>query len=103
MWAKAEPGTNYKSFEEAGQDAEAELRRLRQAKYTTTVGSWKDVVKRFGQCIVSRLACIVELMRDGTKKIRMLIDFRRSGVNQFVKANERIVLPRVIDVLSDCM
>ena len=103
MWAKVEPGANYKSFDEAGADAEEELRRLRDAKFTSTIGNWKQVVKRFGHCIVSRLACIVKFRRDGSKKIRMVIDFRRSGVNQFVKANERIVLPRVIDVLSDCM
>ena len=80
-----------------------ELARLRSAGYTTHVGTWHDVLKRFGSCVVSKLACIIKVKRDGRTKIRLVIDFRRSGVNGHVKAAERVVLPRIADVLSDGM
>ena len=61
--------------DEAGADAEEELRRLRDAKFTSTIGNWKQVVKRFGHCIVNQLARITKLRRDGSRKIRMVIGF----------------------------
>ena len=52
---------------------------------------------------MSKLACIIKVKRDGRTKIRLVIDFRRSGVNGRVSACERVVLPRIADVLSDGM
>ncbi|CAK0806281.1 unnamed protein product, partial [Prorocentrum cordatum] len=64
---------NYKSFEEARVHAEPEL------------------------------ACIVEDRKGGAKKARIIIDLRRSGVNRRVQVDERIVLPRPKDILSNAM
>ena len=58
------------------------------------------MLKRFGCCVVSKLACIIKVKRDGRTKIRLAIDFRRSGVNGRVRASERVVLPRIAEVLS---
>ena len=40
---------------------------------------------------------------DGTTKIRLIVDMRRSGLNAFVDLNERILLPRMRNVVKDLM
>ena len=61
------------------------------------------MVKRWGQVVVSRLACIVKLRDDGTKRVRIIIDMLRSGLNYFIKLEERLVLPRLRDVVANLL
>ena len=92
---------NYKSFEEAKKYAEPEVQRIIAAGYVKDLGTWKDVVKAYGKVAVSKLACIVKVRKDGSVKARLVIDLRRSGVNRCVRLSERVVLPRIKEVLED--
>ena len=49
------------------------------------------------------LAAITKTRPDGSVKVRLTVDMRRSGLNVFVDLSERIVLPRDQDVVKDLM
>ena len=36
-------------------------------------------------------------------KVRLIYDFKRSGPNHLVQTTERIVLPRISDVIDDAL
>ena len=61
------------------------------------------MVKRWGQVVVPRLACLVKLRDDGSKRVRIIIDMLRSGLNYFIKLEERLVLPRLRDVVANLL
>ena len=61
----------------------------------------QEVIDLHGSVIVSKVAAIVKARPDGTPKLRIIIDMLRSLVNSFVKLEERIVLPRLADMISD--
>ena len=50
---------------------------------------------------MSKLACIIKVRDDGTRKVRNVLDLRRSGYNEMVSLPERVVLPRLRDILDD--
>ena len=51
--------------------------------------------------VLNRLVLITKARGDGTTKHRLVWDLLRSGVNALVRQGERIVLPRVSDVIDD--
>ena len=104
IFATSEPRANYKSYEEAYTHVAPELERLRQAGYVEVLGSWSEVTARFGRSVVvSKLAAILKPRADGSLKVRLVIDYRRSGVNAHVRTPERVVLPRIKDALDDAV
>ena len=96
-----EPSSNYKSVEEAVELSGAEVDRLIEKGYAVKYESWQDVIEALGEVLVSKLACIVKTREDGTLKVRNVLDLRRSGYNDGVQLRERIVLPRVKDLVED--
>ena len=50
---------------------------------------------------MSRLALISKLKPDGSWKHRLVWDLRRSGVNTAIQQGERVVLPRLLDLVRD--
>jgi hypothetical protein len=56
-----------------------------------------------GKVLVSKLAASIKPRPDGTEKVRIIIDMLRSGINAFVRLSERIVLPRLRDVVANAM
>ena len=82
-FAPGEPLRNYLSVEEAKDVAGEEVGRVISKGYATF---YPYVKREFGNVLVSKLACIVEERPDGTSKVRMVCDLRRSGYNQFVGA-----------------
>ena len=101
VWVQTSIGGNYKSFLEAGDLAKDELQRTIDAGYAKVVGTFAEARAQYGMVAVSRLACILKERADGTTKVRLVVDLRRSHVNALVIAPERIVLPRLRDVLKD--
>ena len=101
FYARAGGRKNYKSAEENAELVMAELERLEKEEYVRDYGRWEDVKKRFGEVIVSRLAAIIKNREDGSTKVRLIVDMLRSRVNRFVKLHERIVLPRLMDIVTD--
>ena len=102
-WACVEPTTNYKSVHENAAIVNAEVDRLAGKGFVTKCPTWADVKRRFGNVVVSKVAAITKLREDGTTKLRLIIDMLRSGVNAHVRLHERIVLPRIVDLLADLL
>ncbi|CAE8696540.1 unnamed protein product, partial [Polarella glacialis] len=91
--------TNYTSFEEAGDMARKELDRVVEHGWADKVLTWSEVVQVVGPgAKLTKMACLIKTKPDGSLKIRLIVDMRRSGVNGLMVIRERIVLPRVTDV-----
>ena len=90
---------NYQSFQEAGHKAQELLDKLLHQDRAELFTSWNDVVNKFGNgARLTKMACIVKTKEDGSEKVRLVVDCRRSGVNGLMTVRERVVLPRVSDV-----
>ena len=50
---------------------------------------------------MSKLACIIKVRDDGTRKVRNVLDLRRSGYNEMASLPEGVVLPRLRNLLDD--
>ena len=102
--AQGEGFVNYASFKEHGGLAEKELDREYLVGYLQWYGSKKQMDSVHGKTWPSKVAVIVKLDKDGNiSKVRLVHDLRRSGVNAKVKLCERLVLPRIGDVLEDLL
>ena len=53
-----------------------------------------------GPPLLNKIAFLVKTRRDGKVKVRVITDLLRSRGNEFLKAPERIVLPRLVDALE---
>ena len=53
--------------------------------------------------VLSKFALITKYRADGTPKYRLIWDFLRSEVNEAIRLNERIVLPRLQDAVVDAL
>ena len=102
-WARTEPTANYASVEEHRELVMAEVDRLRTSGFVTIYSSWAAVLAKFGNVVVSKMAAISKARDDGSTKLRLIIDMRRSNVNDHARLHERIVLPRVVDLLQDAL
>ena len=91
--------TNYASIADNLDDAKEEISRLLDLGYVMKV-SRQQVDEHFSQGTVSKLAIIVKMRPDGTRKRRLIIDLRRSGGNSKAKLDEKIVLPRAMDAVT---
>ena len=91
--------TNYRSFEEVPEKSQAELDRMVAEGRAVTADTWDEVVQLLGpDAKLTRLACIVKQKEDGSEKVRLIVDMRRSGINGLIFLTERVVLPRIADV-----
>ena len=89
---------NYKSFEEAGAKGQAEFDRLVECGRATKKSSWDEVVHHVGQgAKLTKLACVIK-QKEGTEKVRLVVDMHRSGINGLMMLRERVILPRISDV-----
>ena len=96
-----EPISNYKSVEDAREIAAAEIDRAVKMGFAKHYDSWDELLRGEGQVVIAKLACNIKLKPDLTRKVRMIADLRRNGYNRFVRSAERIVLPRLTEVLED--
>ena len=92
---------NYKSFSEAGEKAQSQLDKLLEQQRAKLYHSWADVVADLGaDAQLTKVACLIKTKEDGTEKVRLIIDSRRSGTNGKMTIRERVVLPRISDVAA---
>ena len=96
--------SNYSSAEEQPQVCLSLLRRMCDKGWALEVGSIHEAQQAVNHpdLVMSRLALISKTRADGSVKHRLVWDLRRSGVNDHVRQGERIVLPRLGDVVADC-
>ena len=87
------PMTNYSSVEENAVLGAAELDRNVTRGQATSYKEWSDVLTALGPVLVAKLGCLVKTRPDGSLKVRMLTDLKRSHYNEFVELCERVVLP----------
>jgi hypothetical protein len=99
-YAHGDQHVNYASVKENTDAVRAELNRLTDLGFMTKVDNWRDLRSQLGPVVVSKMAAIVKERGDGTMKLRLITDMLRSGVNAFVKLSERIVLPRLYDMIE---
>ena len=57
---------------------------------------------KYGKLVQSSIGVIVKQKRE-VKKVRLVHDLRRSGINETIRFQERLVLPRLRDVVEDAM
>ena len=90
---------NYTSVQDQPDEAEIEIQRYMSKGYVKKM-TWDEVEERLGKIgTVSKLALILKQKADNTVKRRIVIDLRRSGGNLRAKVEERLILPRISDVL----
>ena len=94
---------NYKSYYDEEADAEADLLRTIAAGYAERIDTTEELVARFGNTKVAKIGVVVKIRKDMTKKIRLIVDMLRAGVNGLIKLRERVVLPRVSDAVDSAL
>ena len=90
---------NYKSVQEQPIEAKIEIERNIRKGFVKRL-SWDETEKMFKKGTCSRMALLLKEKPDGTTKRRIILDMRRSGGNSRARVEERIVLPRLSDVVS---
>ena len=88
---------NYTSMLENEEAAEEEIERLIKKNFVTKI-SKQEVLEHFSEGTLSRLALISKQKESGWKH-RIITDLLRSGGNGRSVVPERIVLPRIQDVV----
>ncbi len=102
-WSQ-EKHRNYKSFYEDGAThADAEVKRITEKGFVEVFASWGEVLARWPNAKASKVAVLTKERPDGTTKARLIIDLLRSGVNGEVKLPERVVLPRLSDLVDSML
>eukprot|EP00435_Cladocopium_sp_Y103_P014598 s616_g3.t1 len=90
---------NYRSMYDDREAAQAEIDRLVQQGYV--VYATEDELKdQFSKATVSKLALITKHKESGEVKHRIIVDLLRSGGNLRAAVPERIVLPRISDLVA---
>eukprot|EP00919_Chromeraceae_sp_WS-2016_P019672 GHVR01046837.1.p1 GENE.GHVR01046837.1~~GHVR01046837.1.p1 ORF type:complete len:183 (+),score=15.44 GHVR01046837.1:78-626(+) len=74
------------------------MRREVEAGFAET-GDVAGLTAKYGELVLSKTACIVS-DKDGKQKVRLIHVLRRSAVNGRIHLQERLVLPRLPDVIS---
>ena len=94
---------NYSSYLEFTAEADFELRREQQLGFMVS-GKSENELRVCGTPLVpSKIAVIVKKRVDGSTKVRLVHDLSRSGVNHRVRLPERVVLPRLGDVMVQAL
>ena len=57
---------------------------------------------KVGKAVYSKIGVIAKLKGEKLK-VRLIHDLKRSGANQLVQTTERIILPRITDVVNDAL
>ena len=90
---------NYKSVRDQPQEAGIEIQRYLDKKFCVRV-SWEWVEANLHSGTTSKMALILKEKPDGSTKRRIILDLRRSMGNSRSEVGERIVLPRLVDVVA---
>lgn len=94
---------NYKSYEEAKQEADTLFQKELNKDFVDWSPSRTELEQVHGPLVPSAIGYISKVKLDGTVKGRLVHDLRRSGVNEHIEFEERLVLPRLKDALEDVL
>ncbi len=93
---------NYASYADYQREADDNLRAEWQQGRLEWRQTRKALEKEFGQITLSRIGVIAKV-KNGALKLRLIHDLKRSGVNSQVSFKERIILPRLSDIVDDIL
>ena len=62
-----------------------------------------EVTERCPNAVASKVAVLLKTREEGTTKVRLIIDLRRSGGNGGIELPERVVLPRLSDLTTSIL
>ena len=62
----------------------------------------EELERAYGKVTYSRIG-VISKIKDDALKLRLIHDLRRSGVNQRIQMRERVVLPRMADLITDIL
>ena len=99
FWA---PPTNYASYAEHPEGAEQLLEKERAKGWMDWHATEQELEQAYGSVTYSRIG-VISKIKGSAQKLRLIHDLRRSGINQRVVMKERIILPRVCDVVEDIL
>ena len=91
---------NYSSFVENQIDAENKLQKEYANGYFAWYPSVAEAEHEHGKVTISKVGAVVTTKNE-KKKVRLIHDLRRSLVNTKVVIKERLVLPRLSDLIDD--
>ena len=91
---------NYTSIYDNWEGAKIELDRYVAAGYGRVVPGQAGI-EQCGDGSISRRAIVLETKEEGSVKRGTIVDLRRSGANSRSVAPQRMVLPRVCEVIND--
>ena len=94
--------SNYRSAEEDIRTCAGLLQHMLDNKWAQSFDTKQDLLRHLNatEFTLSKLALIAKTKPDGTTKHRLVWDLLRSRVNSFVHQGERIVFPRVSDLVD---
>ena len=94
---------NYRSAESEPDLTLSLLDSMVTHHWAESYDSWAQAEKALGtsKIVLNKLALISKARADGTLKHRLVWDLRRSGVNMAILQGERVVLPRLADLVRD--
>lgn len=93
-----EAHVNYRSFYDEAEAADADFDRVVALGYAEKFDTEAEVRAKFGNVTPAKVAVVAKLRKDGTKKIRIIVDMLRAGINGKIQIRERLVLPRLTDL-----
>lgn len=93
---------NYISYDENKADADELFIKEMENGYVDWSTDQGSLEKKYGPLVQSSIGVIVKYKKD-VKKVRLVHDLRRSGINNTIQFGERLVLPRLRDVVEDAM
>eukprot|EP00971_Amphidinium_carterae_P011894 234229-Amphidinium_carterae.1 len=99
------PGwSNYESAEDCPSVVEELLNGMVARGWAEVYDSVEEMRRRHGSTVdivINRLGLISKVKPDGRIKHRLVWDLRRSGVNSRLRQGQRVVLPRLRDLVDD--
>eukprot|EP00438_Fugacium_kawagutii_P014285 Skav215770 [mRNA] locus=scaffold106:569116:574315:+ [translate_table: standard] len=94
---------NYKSYKEGKEVADKLFMKEVDKGFAEWAANKADLEQKYGKLVPSAIGLITKTKLDGSLKHRLVHDLRRSRVNEHIRLNERLVLPRLKDVIEDVM
>ena len=67
FWARIEPTANYASIHESEDLVKKGIKRLSEKGFVTIYKNWGEVLKKFGNVVVSKMAAVVKPKEDGPR------------------------------------
>ena len=94
---------NYKSYDENREEAEALFDIELEKGFVEWSPNLASLEAKYGRLIPLAIGFVVKQKLGAKKKVRLVHDLRRSLVNEQIACPERLILPRLRDVVSDIL